>query len=527
MNSLSYIIKRSCINNFKKFSKKPSSYAVIIIIVLYVYYIITAVLDAVNAVDSAEMRHTLLFGILLFLVLMSYTAGLSSIAKKRAVLFNTADVHFAFSGPISPKVILLYSYGKSLLVSSIIYCVIFIFGVSTLQIPIMTQFMVLIGCLLMEVCEVALIMIVYGKQDDTGRISKYVSWFVRATTVFLPLYVLYMYFIQNVGLDIARMINNPVVFLLPLIGWAISLFYTILIEVSLIPLIGSILFIIITIALAIYAYALKTQGEFYEEASSFAEEYSQRKKRAKKGEASISWKRKKLRKANVIYKGSGAKAILYRQILEYKKQPFFIFGFKSIMNLLISLAIAYFGYNYGTFLNEIPISLSYIIIGIMAYVSFLSSGYATKWSKEIDVIYTFMIPDKPFSKLWYSTLVEHIRSLVDGILFVVPAAWGLKIGVVEAICCIGIYIVLESTKLYLQIINQTIIRNIVGKTIAGFVQMLLQLPIIIGGVYLLGMGEVNFSVPMAMLITILFGAVISVVCCGIAATQFERMDSGE
>ena len=60
----------------------------------------------------------------------------------------------------------------------------------------------------------------------------------------------------------------------------------------------------------------------------------------------------------------------------------------------------------------------FIIPGVVAYVTFIFTGYATKWSKELENPYTYLIPDTPLKKVWYSTKIEHYRAIVDGILVI-------------------------------------------------------------------------------------------------------------
>ncbi len=65
---------------------------------------------------------------------------------------------------------------------------------------------------------------------------------------------------------------------------------------------------------------MKCTGEFYEDAAKFAEDYDDRMKRSKKGEVVVgNGKKKYLRNVKMAYKGTYAKAIFYRQVLEYRK----------------------------------------------------------------------------------------------------------------------------------------------------------------------------------------------------------------
>lgn len=526
MNSLLYITKRSFINNLKKYIKKPTTLLIIVFAGFYIVSMYYSLTEFINEADSMLVNRYLTFALMIFLVLANFTVGINTIAKHRSVLFNTADVHFAFSAPISPKAVLLYAYSRSIILNILMDLVLLFLGFQVMKFPIDTLILMFVGNVLMIVCQTSLVIIVYGKHGESN-ISKYVRYFVRAILIFLVGYLLFQYFVMNIGLDITELMNDPFIFLLPLVGWGMSLFYVIFIQSTMITVVGSLLFVISTLGLVFYAWRLSSQGEFYEEASNFAEEYAKIKQRAKRGDMKqIGWKKRKLRKASIEYKGTGAKALLYRQILEYKKQRFFIFGFKSLMNLVISTVVAYLIYTVPEIVDmDLPLPLMFV--GIMTYVSFLSSSYPTKWTKEIDIIYTFLIPDTAFKKLWYSTIIEHIRALVDGIMIVLPTAIIGQFTIPEIIGCIGVYLVLESTKLYMQIITQTILRSMIGKNIASFLQIIIQSLVYLSAFLLSSVFITKGNIAMALYAIVTFGIIVTIVFCALASGQFERMESEE
>jgi hypothetical protein len=524
MHSLLYKTKREILNSVKKSIKKPATLWIALVIMLNLTWMYSWFVSLIRDMDSMLFNRYLSFFSMALLVVLNFTMGINKIAKQRALLFDTADGNFIFTSPISPKLVLLNAYSKIMMQSLVIYFVILIL-LYTMNFTLGTILIVAMSLIILDICELLLVIIIYGKHGESD-ISKYARYFVRSVIAFFGIYLLYLYFIRNIGFNITQLIDNPFIFLLPFVGWGMSIFYVIFIQPTMITIIGSFLLYISVALLAVYAWRLSSQGEFYEEATTFAEEYEVVKKRAKSGEVSLSWKKKKLRKASVVYKGTGATALLYRQILEYKKQPFFIFGFKSVVNLIISLAGAYLVIN-NPRLVHIGIPLPYIFIFAMIYLSFTSSGYLNKWIKEIGMIYTFLIPDTAFRKLWHATCIEHIRFIVDGVLLVVPAGIVCQLSVLEMIGCIGVYAVIESTKLYTQMICQTILRSYVGKTIAFILVTLFQ-----GMVYFLAYLIILLlsnilSITMLLYVLVMYGIMVVVVLCILSSGQFERMESVE
>ena len=69
-----------------------------------------------------------------------------------------------------------------------------------------------------------------------------------------------------------------------------------------------------------------------QDAAKFADDYAEMKARKNNGEMVMSiGKKKKFKRASVEYKASGAKAIFYRQLLEYKKEKWFFEAAKQIV----------------------------------------------------------------------------------------------------------------------------------------------------------------------------------------------------
>lgn len=522
MLSLLYKKQREIINAIKKSVKKPATFWVILVIIFNLGWMYSWFNSLIRDMNSMLFNRYLSFFSMALLVILNFTMGINKIAKQKALLFEIADAHFLFTAPISPKLVLLYSYINTMMEGAILYIIIFIL-LYTMNFTLGTILLVGMSLIILEICELSLVIIIYGKHGES-RISKYARYFVRGVVAFFCIYLLYLYFISNIGFNVTRLMDNPFIFLLPFVGWGISIFYVIFIQPTAITILGSFLLYISVALLAVYAWRLSSQGEFYEEALTFADEYNILKQRYKKGNFVLSTgKKKKLRKTSVIYKGAGAKALLYRQLLEYKKQPFFIFESKSIINLTISAVGAYLVINNPVFVH-IRFPLPYIFIMVMVYMSFVSNKYIKKWIKEIAMIYTFLIPDSAFRKLWYATCIEHIRAIMNGILLVVPAGIVCQLSILEMVGCIGVYVVIASTQLYMQVISQTILLSYVGKTIASILAIFFQSIFFFLGYLLILLLSNILSTVIILYVLITFGILVVIGLCAVSSRQFERME---
>lgn len=81
----------------------------------------------------------------------------------------------------------------------------------------------------------------------------------------------------------------------------------------------------------------------------------------------------------VRYQAVGAKAIFYRQLLEYRKERTFIFSKMTLLNLVIGIVMA-FAMRETAQESGIP---QIFLLGILAYMTLIFSGYLGKWETEI------------------------------------------------------------------------------------------------------------------------------------------------
>ena len=113
-----------------------------------------------------------------------------------------------------------------------------------------------------------------------------------------------------------------------------------------------------------------------------------------------------------------------------------------------------------------------------AYVTFIFSGYLTKWAKEMESPYTYLIPDKPIRKLWYATLIEHIRSAADGLLVTLPAAVVLGLPLGYILLNVLFYVCLQANKLYFSVLSESLLGNVLGNTGKTILRMVGQMIVI-------------------------------------------------
>lgn len=336
--------------------------------------------------------------------------------------------------------------------------------------------------------------------------------------------VLYLYR-NGVNMQTAgQFLELPCIQLIPIFGWEIAMIHLIFVGPATVNLIASALLILFTLSMLVCAYKVPCTGGYYEDAATFADDFEEKRKRSKNGEVVFTLnsekKKKYVRHVSHAYKGNYAKAIYYRQMLEYKKKPFFIFSWTTLFFLAAGAAIAVVASSDEIVTQPARI---FIIPGVMAYMILLMSGYATKWSKELENPYTYLIPDSSFKKMWNATKIEHIRAWADGCLITIPGAVVLRISPVIAMLTILFFVTLNANKLYTGMLSDALLGNRLGTTGKTIFRMFMQGVILAISVIAAAAGFF-FSTELGFIMMIAVTAALTLAGAFGASVSFDRME---
>ncbi|WP_099467909.1 putative ABC exporter domain-containing protein [Konateibacter massiliensis] len=521
MRGLFYLLEKTTKNKIKKALRKPWTYFWVVFAIAYIVMVVGSFQPLITQFNLGNPEgFTLAVSLSVFFLLPT---NIITYAKRKGLIFKQSEVHFVFPSPVNPKAVLIYAKTKQILLSLLINLVIVWAGVVYFKLSILQIVLYFVLAFIVEtILETSITILLYGNETLS---EKKILLFCRSLYLIigaLLVFGAYLFFTYEASWKIIGMfLTHPVVQCVPVIGWNIAFLRLIMLGPTTLNVICTVLYLMSAIILFIMAYKMKCQGAYYEEAMKFADDYAVKMAKNKKGEMSVRFK-KINKNATVVYKGNYAKAIFYRQLLEYKKNRFFIFGLTSVINLIAGIAIGVFGYyNY----EEIGAFSVFIIPGISAYITFIFSGYVTKWSKEIAHPYTFLIPDTAARKLWYATVIEHIRAAVDGILITLPAAVTLHLNPIEILLTVLVYVCLQANKLYLNVLTDAIMQKFLGNVgkqlfrvfTIGIIISICAVSAIFGGLFL--------SAAAGYMIMIGISLAITAVLVLLASKAFENMES--
>jgi len=530
MKALLYVSVRSFINRMKMRLRKPLTY---VGIVFWVFYGIM-MLNSFNIIfsEAGNMSGPEGYAVLLsFFIVWSIPMNLLAYARKRGLAFKHCDIHFVFSAPISPKGILLYAQSKTLLAGFLLNLFVSIGGVVWFHIsPIKMLLFFLVSFVVETIFEGCLMLIVFGNEflGETG--TKVLRGFIWACVIAMGALLLYQVFTKPFGLSLIQdTLAHPLMQLIPVIGWNIAFIRLLLIGPNTLNVICSLLYLAGTVAAVLIAWRMTCTGEYFEDAMTFADEYEEALKRKRSGSMENASSKKKFKSARVQYRGTGAKAIFYRQLLEYKKSRFFVLNYISFIMIGIS-AIAWIATAFGVFsFDEMATGGAQVFIlpGISAYVTFIFSAAATKWNKELQNPYTFLIPDTAFRKMWYSTAMEHVKSIMDGVILCVPLGILMQLSVTQIVLCIMIYVCLQANRLYVGMVCDGILAPLFGATMLSLTRMLIQGFIMVIGIIGAVVGAVVGGPEAGFIVLILIALIFAVGLALLGSVIFSRMESLE
>lgn len=524
MSSLFYIYKKSFRNKLKKALRRPLTYIAAVFVAAYAVVIGAAIINMAGefAMDSPQGIAAAMSVLMFYIV----PANIISYVKRKGLLFRPSEVHFVFAAPENPKKVILYAGIKQFILQAVIGIFISVVALVGCGLPFWKVLLFFGYFVVVEmVLEGSLMIICYGNElfpRSFFRIMTIVMYIMMA--VFAVAAVVYCYK-NGVKLEVTyRFLALPGIQLLPIFGWEIGIIHLIFVGPTVVNLIAAGLFLTFTILMLVCAFIVPCTGEYYEDAASFADEIETRRKRSEKGEFSISFGNKKkryVRKVSSDYNGAYAKAIYYRQLLEYRKKRFFIFGWTTVFFFAAGVAIAVI-----CSADKIAAATAriFVIPGVMAYMTFLMSGYATKWSRELANPYTYLIPDSNFKKMWNSTKIEHIRAFADGCLITIPGAFVLKISPVIAILTILFYVTLNANKLYTGMLSDALLGNRLGATGKTMLRMFMQGIILAISVIAAVIGFF-FSTELGFVVMIAVTAVLTLAGALGASVSFDKMET--
>ena len=477
MRAIWFLYRRMFVNRVKKALHRPGTYVYFVILLFYLMAMPLSL--RLVAQDMNLDSPTGMASVLTMLAFWTIPANLIAYARRKGLVFRNSDVHFLFSAPLSPKQILLFTRAKSILLEVLLIvfalcCGAFLFKASTWQLALYG----VLALVIQKMLEGSILLLLYGSErmGENGR--KAVIAVAYGLVGILVLIGLYTYMREGLTWSsVQNFLHSDMVQLVPLVGWYIAVIHLIFVGPSAVNLAATVLYLLTLAAAVAAAVRLRCVGGYYEDAMKFADDYEEiltnRRRGVMKTRTGVRVHR---RKVNTSWHGSGAKALFFRQLLEYKKSRFFIFDINTVAAVIGGAGIAYYVWDMyrGGQAAELAHWQYFIIPGVSAYMIFIFTAYGGKWVKELHSPYTYLIPDYPFRKMVYATAMQHVQSLVNGCLITIPGAVVMRMPFSIAVLCVLSYVLIMANRIYATAVAEAALADSLGRTAKQLLQMLFQ-----------------------------------------------------
>ena len=522
MRALLYLTWRSFVNSVKRALKKPVTLILIIFLGVYAAYVLFVLGRLVTELrfDSADGLIALVSVWSIYIFLADFIAY----SSRKGVIFRQAHPHFVFPAPISPKLILVHSAWMNYLTSVIVSLLFVLAGVTVFSVePWRMALFFFVCCILELLLEVSLMVFLYTNESLSERFIKGLCMGIKIFLGAVALLLILYFRREGFDLDsVSAFFDWPGLQMIPVVGWNIAAYRLILIGPTTLNMVCTALYVCTVAAAFLTAKHMCCEGAYYEDAAKFADDYAEMRRRKNSGEmvTSIGEKKRKFRRISGNYRAGGAKAVFYRQLLEYKKERWFIFTKATVINLAASAVMA-FALRQNVARTEVP---QFFLLGMTAYMTLVFSGITGKWETELKSPYLFLIPDTPFKKLWYATLMEHVKAFADGIVLCLPmgVVWGVSPGMI--LMTVLIYTVLQANKMYTRVVAQCMVGDFLGKTGQDIIRMFIQMFIIGIGIMAAVAAGILIHVNLVFPIILIYSIIVTVVMGALASVRFETME---
>ena len=393
---------------------------------------------------TADFRllHGIYLAILLVLGLLSAWGGL----KSGSTFFRMSDVNFLFVSPLSPKKILIYGLCRQM--SALLLMMLFLLCYGSMLIANFgvgwgTVLLLDLGvAVLLFFCQILSMLIYSYTSGNPARILKVKMGIFLYVALVACLFA--AEFLRKGGSIEAALAaaSSPSLQFVPAVGWIKGAVFSLAAGQTA----GAAVYTVLTVALAAGAVLLfiKSRVDYYEDVLQSTETLFEQKKEQKesRGLVGANFGLKKVKAGKTGIRGGwGAKAFFYKQMCELRRRSRFVFFSMSTVTTLLA------GVCMGLFLNSVagsgedallPDHILAIVLATELYILMFIS-MTGDWVRELAKPYIYLVPEKPFAKLFWACMTSMLKPFADGaVVFAVLCAI-LRTDPLTALGCVLVY----------------------------------------------------------------------------------------
>jgi hypothetical protein len=470
MSALAYILHRSLKNIIKELIRKPA--ALIAYIIIACFFIGTFIMSLLMPQTNTEMVNmditkAIFVGYTAFLLVIAITTSLGGVS-----FFRMADVNMLFTAPIKAGYILIYGFVKQLAGNFMIMLFLalqypnwkrmfgFIDGAGWI---LMVSYMLLLA--LTSLLGMALYACI-SKKPHRKPLAKGIIYALVAAFL-LPI-IINTYKSGDVLNSMLVWLSNDNLRFVPIIGWFREVLIGTYTGITAQVIFYAALILLTGLAAFIYLYHMDTG--FYEHVLSGTEHKELVVKSMREGKTPSKNISRRYRKVKGRFTREGSLAIFQRQMLEKRKSGFWLISARTLI-LAAGASIA---------AVSIPVDSLNLVLGILTASAYIMFIYAMIGSLEGDLSshYIYMIPAAPMKKMFFSTLSEVLKIVVEGLLIFACVGFILKVPLDIILSAVFAYVSIGAVFIYSDLVVRRLFGKIHGNVLRIFFRILLLMVII-------------------------------------------------
>ncbi len=500
MSPLVYLLRQSLFNTVKGIFKKP----IVLIGYLFAAAFLVLMIVAAFIMPSGSVRHgspemfrAVTTGIFAVIIYFSFRLGID----KGSTYFRMADVNFLFQAPFRPNQVLVYGFvkqiGGTLLLMAIALC----------QIPnlknnfVMTPYgplIIMLSVVMFMFAYPVFAMLMYSWSSKSMARRKLGKRLIDGAAVLaVGGFLLMLSETRNLGTALIALLDNHIVDWIPLVGWIKMVLGAAVDGITPTFWIGLGLTVGSVAAFTLWIYRMNL--DYYEEVLE-ATEYTEAAYSAKKEGRNLQFNMKVKTGIRQRFSGTGGLAIFSKMMLEIRKTSWLLFIDRTTVTV-VAASIAF-----RMFMPEEARADGFVnlfsILAFSVYMLFFFSVQG-RWALELSKPYIFLIPAATAEKLFFATLAEHLKNMLDGSLLFIIAGVLFRAEWYMVLACIFSYAMFGAVFQYGDVLARRIFGGVHVKALMMFLKLFFVLLILVPGI--VAVIFVGILFPSTLLMILAFG----------------------
>ncbi len=485
MSPLLYLIRRTLANIIKGLFKKPALLILYILIALasvgMIVFVFLMPSTLVHNADPSLFR-MIMTALAVVIFYLSFKQGI----EKGGSFFRSSDVALVFTGPFRSNDVLLYGFIRQL-GGMVLAMFVAIYQIPNLKNNFALQpygiFVLMLAVALFALSYPILGMVLYAFTSKTRARRRAANTVLNLSVLALLLLFLYQ-LTQSKDLyqAAAATLDGDWMFWVPVIGWMRAIASAAIDGIGWQFFVGTGLMVAMIAAFVVILYRLNL--DYYEEVLE-ATEYKEAALAAKKEGKGMQFNDKARRKVRHGLFGQGARALFGKNILELRKSSFLLF-FDRTSVIVIIAALAF------NFIMPGELTSRMVMVLIFAVYMLFLFQMQGRWPLELNRPFIYTMPARPSRKLFWATMSDHLKNLIDGIALFAIAGGMLGtspqyggVPVLTVLACIFCYVALGAVFIYSDVLSRRLFGGVHSKPLAFFLKLFFTIFVISPGIGLM------------------------------------------